>query len=106
MAGMVAGGRRGLSEGEVRQLAGLQGAQLDLASDLAGLNEKAIDAERGSLAACDAACKQQLCSIVVAHYTDFIAASQVRALLAGGTARVLCVYFLVSVDANQIRAMD
>ena len=72
-----AGASKGLSEAELRQLASLQGAQLEVGTDLAGLGEKAIDEERAALAACDAQAADELRRVVLAHYPEFISASQV-----------------------------
>lgn len=70
-------GKRPLSEAEMRQVAGLPHAELDVGSDLAGMGEKALDAEQAALAHFDAQCTKELRRIVLEHYPAFIAASQV-----------------------------
>ena len=74
----VLSGPRGLSAGEVAQLAGLAEAQLDLSTDLRDANQADIDQQRRTIAASDAHCKEELCRVVTGHYLDFISASQVR----------------------------
>lgn len=61
----------------MRQLAHLQGAQLEVGADLGALGEKGLDAEHAALLALDAHCAEELRRVVLARYPDFIAASQV-----------------------------
>ncbi|KAK9798909.1 hypothetical protein WJX73_007535 [Symbiochloris irregularis] len=82
------GAKQGLSRQEIAQLAGLAEDQLDLASDLGNSTRQDIEAQRGSIAASDAHCREELAEVVITHYVDFIAASQGVGKLEGQTQQV------------------